>query len=125
MKTNSLSHWAVISLIVITCVSFCPISRADDVGEKFKHGEDWEGKILRGFVNTVSGVVEIPGCVCDMNRKHGALKGYTLGFFKGIAMIPVRTAVGVYEVLTFYVPMPPNYEPVLTPPTAFNYWDED
>jgi len=88
-------------------------------------GQDWEEKIKRGFANMAGGVVEIPGCVSDMNRKHGALKGYTLGFFKGVAMVPVRTLVGVYELLTFYVPMPSNYEPVLTPPTAFNYWDED
>ena len=87
--------------------------------------QDWEGKIQRGFANMVGGVVEIPGCVSDVNRKHGALKGYTLGFFKGVAMVPVRTLVGVYEFLTFYVPMPANYDPVLTPPTAFNYWDEE
>ena len=114
MKTNSSSH-SVISLIVATCVSFCPISRAQDVGEKFK----------RGAVNTTCGVLEVPGCVTDMTKKKGALMGYTVGFFKGVGMIPVRTLIGVYELLTFYVPAPKNYQPVINPETPFHYFYDD
>ncbi|MFA6564197.1 MAG: exosortase system-associated protein, TIGR04073 family [Verrucomicrobiia bacterium] len=82
-------------------------------------------KLQRGFANMAGGVVEIPGCVADTTRKRGPWMGYTLGFLKGVGMVPVRTVVGVYEFLTFYVPAPDNYEPVLKPATPFNYWDED
>ncbi|MCX6901291.1 MAG: exosortase system-associated protein, TIGR04073 family [Verrucomicrobia bacterium] len=82
-------------------------------------------KLQRGFANMAGGVVEIPGCVADTTRKHGPWMGYTVGFLKGIGMVPVRTVVGVYESLTFYVPAPSDYEPVLKPATPFNYWDED
>jgi len=83
------------------------------------------GKFERGVANMIGGVVEIPGCVADTTRKSGPWMGYTVGFLKGIGMVPVRTLVGVYEFLTFYVPAPSNYEPVLKPATPFNYWDED
>lgn len=83
------------------------------------------GKFERGFANMVGGVVEIPGCVADTARKDGPWLGYSVGLLKGIGMVPVRTLVGVYEFLTFYVPAPSNYEPVLKPATPFNYWDED
>lgn len=82
-------------------------------------------KLQRGFANMAGGVVEIPGCVADTTRKQGPWMGYTVGFLKGVGMVPVRTMVGVYEFLAFYVPAPDNYEPVLKPATPFNYWDED
>ena len=87
--------------------------------------QDKLGKFERGFANIAGGIVEIPGCVADTTRKKGPWLGYSLGLLKGIGMVPVRTVVGVYEFLTFYVPAPDNYEPVLKPATPFNYWDED
>jgi putative exosortase-associated protein (TIGR04073 family) len=87
--------------------------------------QDMESKIQRGFANMVGGVVEIPGCVTDVTRKQGPLMGFSVGLLKGVGMVPVRTAVGVFEFLTFFVPAPANYDPVLRPPTAFNYWDEE
>ena len=89
------------------------------------HGQDMKAKAERGFANMVGGVVEVPGMVTETTRKEGPWKGFTVGFLKGLIMVPVRTAVGVYELLTFYVPAPTDYEPVLTPATAFNYWDAD
>ncbi len=89
------------------------------------YGQDKLGKFERGFANMAGGVAEIPGCVADTTRKQGPWMGCTVGFFKGIGMVPVRTLVGVYDLLTFYVPAPGNYEPVLKPATPFNYWDED
>lgn len=89
------------------------------------YSQDKVAKVERGFANMIGGVVEIPGTVTETTRKEGPWKGYTVGFLKGLAMVPVRTAVGVYEFLTFYVPAPADYAPVLKPATPFNYWDED
>jgi putative exosortase-associated protein (TIGR04073 family) len=86
--------------------------------------QEWTDKIQRGFANLTSGVVEIPGCITDLSRKNGPLMGLTVGFFKGVGMVPVRTAVGLFEFLTFYAPIPANYDPVLKPATPYNYWDE-
>ena len=87
--------------------------------------QDQVAKAERGFANMVGGVVEIPGCVADTARKKGPWIGYSVGLLKGIGMVPVRTVVGIYELFTFYVPAPADYEPVLKPATPFNYWDAD
>ncbi|MBI5685061.1 MAG: exosortase system-associated protein, TIGR04073 family [Verrucomicrobia bacterium] len=87
--------------------------------------QDMRAKAQRGFANMVGGVVEIPGCVADTAQKKGPWFGYSVGLLKGIGMVPVRTVVGIYEFLTFYVPAPADYEPVLKPATPFNYWDAD
>ncbi|MBI5394294.1 MAG: exosortase system-associated protein, TIGR04073 family [Verrucomicrobia bacterium] len=91
----------------------------------FCRAQDMESKIQRGFANMMGGIVEIPGCVSDVTRKKGPLMGFSVGLLKGFGMVPVRTAVGLFEFFTFFVPVPANYDPVLKPPTAFNYWDEE
>ena len=111
MKTKVLLWTAVAALALVTSAT--------------GYGQDMVAKVERGFANMVGGVVEIPGCIADTTRKDGPWMGYTVGFFKGVGMVPVRTLVGVYEFLTFYVPAPAEYAPVLKPPTPFNYWDED
>ena len=111
MKSKLLLWTAAAALVLVTSAT--------------GYGQDKLAKLERGFANMAGGVVEIPGCVADTTRKNGPWMGYTVGFFKGIGMAPVRTVVGVYEFLTFFVPAPEDYAPVLKPPTAFNYWDED
>ena len=115
MKTKSLSHCVCLSVALAAFVFAGPReASAQDMWEKLK----------RGCANMAGGVVEIPGCVSDVSHKSGPLMGFTWGFFKGVGMVPVRTVVGVFEFLTFFVPAPANYDPVLDPPTAFNYWDD-
>lgn len=114
MKTRSLRGVLCISAVLTVLAVAAPSEvRAQDMGEKFK----------RGFCNMMFGIIEIPGQVTEMGRKHGAW-GYPLGFLKGLVMVPCRTLVGVYELTTFYVPVPANYDPVLTPGTPFEYWEE-
>jgi putative exosortase-associated protein (TIGR04073 family) len=102
--------WVVFSAGAVVIASPV-IGRADDMGDKFG----------RGFANMTMGVVELPANVCDQVKQRG-WSGYPIGFFKGIAMIPVRTLAGVYETLTFYVPFPDGYKPVMQPPTPFHYF---
>ena len=71
------------------------------------------------------GFMELPGNIYDTSVRHGAAAGWTLGLLKGIAMIPARTVVGVYEFVTFPVPAPPFYEPVMNPSTPFGYWNNN
>lgn len=111
MKTKGLLWTAAVALVLATSAT--------------GYGQDKLAKVERGFANMAGGVVEIPGCVVDTTRRKGAWMGYSVGLLKGIGMVPVRTVVGVYEFLTFYVPAPDDYAPVLKPATPFNYWDED
>ncbi len=80
-------------------------------------------KLARGFAGMTCGFMELPGNIYDTSVRHGAAEGWTLGLLKGIAMIPARTLVGVYEFVTFPIPAPPFYQPVLNPSTPFGYWN--
>ena len=83
---------------------------------------DWHGslsKLLRGLTNVVTGWVEIPKRVHETTETSGAGAGFTYGIVRGLGYGFVRTAAGAYEVITFPVPAPPNFRPVMQPAYVF------
>ena len=76
-------------------------------------------KFTRGFINIVTGWVEIPKRVQETSYTSGAAAGYTWGILRGFGHGFIRTAAGVYELLTFPFPAPPGYEPVIQPEYVF------
>ena len=45
------------------------------------------------------------------------------GLAKGLSMFVAREVVGIYEVITFPVPAPKGYGPIIEPATTFTDWD--
>ena len=76
-------------------------------------------KLTRGFINIVTGWVEIPKRVSETSKTQGAMSGFTWGLLRGIGHGFVRTAAGFYELFTFPFPAPPGYEPVIQPEFVF------
>jgi len=72
-------------------------------------------KLGRGLANTFTGFLELPQNIVDVAEDEGALAAVTYGIARGIAMSFLRTAVGVYETVTFLIPLPWEYEPILEP----------
>lgn len=82
-------------------------------------------KLGRGCCNTIFGCAEILIQPYDVNQTEGALACYTYGVFKGIAYCLAREGVGVFEIVTFPVPLPGltdsphevgwGYAPILEP----------
>ena len=70
-------------------------------------------KLGRGIANTLGGWLEIPLNIYKQyqptGRAEGFFAGTIIGLFKGV----VRTVVGAYETVTFILPYPNNYGPVL------------
>ena len=76
-------------------------------------------KLTRGFVNLVTGWVEIPKRIHETSEESGALAGFTWGLLRGLGHGFIRTAAGGYELFTFPFPAPPGYEPVIQPEYVF------
>ena len=76
-------------------------------------------KLGRGAVNVVTGWVEIPKRIYETSIMQGTAAGWTWGLLRGVGHGFVRTAAGVYEVVTFPVPQPPDYAPVIQPEYVF------
>lgn len=80
-------------------------------------------KLGRGLANTLTGVVEIPKKAILISKNDSILMGLTWGLVKGAAVGLLRTAVGVYETVTFPIPAPANYEPMINPEFVFEEWE--
>lgn len=72
-------------------------------------------KFLRGMGNLLGCWLEIPRNIRNVREEKGQLKGHTLGLLQGIAWTGGRFVTGVYEMLTFAIPRPEKFRPVLVP----------
>ena len=77
-------------------------------------------KLTRGFMNIITGWVEIPKRIHETSQTSGAMSGFTWGLLRGIGHGFIRTAAGFYEFFTFPFPAPPGYEPVIRPEYVFS-----
>jgi putative exosortase-associated protein (TIGR04073 family) len=76
-------------------------------------------KLGRGVANVVTGVLALPGSIAAETRADGVAgvpKGIGLGLWRTVS----RELVGVYEMVTFPIPVPDDYRPILEPPYP---WD--
>jgi putative exosortase-associated protein (TIGR04073 family) len=76
-------------------------------------------KLGRGAANVVTCPIEIVYRIGEVNKEDGPIAAYTWGLLNGIWRTGVRVVVGVYEVITFPLPLPKNYEPIIDDPEFF------
>lgn len=76
-------------------------------------------KLGRGITNTATAWLEIPKEIGRKVEKSSTLAGLVVGPLKGLAKAIGRTAIGVYDVVTFLIPLPRRYEPVIEPEYVF------
>ena len=76
-------------------------------------------KLGRGAANVLGGFTEIFNQMCKSYATGGPLAAFTWGIANGIGMSGLRFAVGAYEIITFPIPVPPGYKPILDEPDFF------
>jgi len=72
-------------------------------------------KLGRGLANVVFGIVEVPNQVTKVTAEHGGGAGVTYGVGKGLVRWIGRELTGAFEVVTFLVPVPRGYKPIMKP----------
>jgi putative exosortase-associated protein (TIGR04073 family) len=80
-------------------------------------------KLARGLSNVLFGVVEVPNQVMQTNYRHGGAAAATLGVGKGFGRWLMRMGVGVFEIVTFPVPVPDGYRPLMKPEFPVDDYD--
>jgi putative exosortase-associated protein (TIGR04073 family) len=78
--------------------------------------QDPARKLGRGLANLGAGWLTFFTTVEETGKSDGILAAATYGFIKGIAKAVQRTLVGAYETITFPIPKPKDYAPILTNP---------
>ncbi|MEW6543341.1 MAG: exosortase system-associated protein, TIGR04073 family [Nitrospirota bacterium] len=72
-------------------------------------------KLARGAANFATGWAELPKQIYVVGRNEGWLAGTLRGPVDGLGMFVARTVAGMYEVLTFPIPIPARYQPMIKP----------
>lgn len=80
-------------------------------------------KFTRGLAGMTTGVLELPGNIAAENRESGAGSAATLGFAKGLGMVPVRELLGVFNFVTAPIPWPNGYAPIIEPEYPWRYFE--
>jgi putative exosortase-associated protein (TIGR04073 family) len=78
--------------------------------------QDPTKKLGRGVANLALGWVSLFTTIEDTGKSDGIFAAMSYGVFKGVAKFLQRTAVGLYEIVTFPIPIPKDYKPILTKP---------
>ena len=76
-------------------------------------------KLGRGAANILTSPVEIVYRVGEVNNESGPVAAFTWGVINGVYRMCMRAVVGVYEVVTFPIPLPKDYKPIIDDPEFF------
>ena len=72
-------------------------------------------KLCRGVANVATGWVEIIRQPYEESIASNPARGLTVGLFRGIIMALARTGSGAYDIVTFPVPFPNDYDSLVQP----------
>jgi len=78
-------------------------------------GQNALRKFGRGLANVLFGIVEVPNQITKVTSEHGGGAGATYGVGKGLVRWIGREFTGVYDIVTFPVPFPRGYKPIMHP----------
>ncbi len=83
-------------------------------------------KLARGIGNVATGVLEVPQTIGqEWKKSNNAAVGIFCGLFKGIAQAVARTGSGLWDVITFPLALPKDYEPLYHPDYVFDETEVD
>jgi putative exosortase-associated protein (TIGR04073 family) len=95
-----------------------PCGNAQAVENGMCNNDAWK-KLGRGVCNMATFPLELPNQISKTNITDGPMAAFTWGLLKGVGMTTLRALVGVYETVTFPMPCPEGYKPILTDPEFF------
>ena len=81
-------------------------------------------KLGRGVANTLTGWMEVPLNIHKRYNENDAATSFFYGAGLGVVRGVARTGVGLYEALTFWLPYPEEFKPILPPLDYFKLGDE-
>lgn len=99
-------------MLLVFCLLFLFVFQKSFAGDPIR-------KLSRGLVNTAFGWVEIPAEIFREAERSADVGGFMIAPFKGLFKAIGRTVVGVYEVVTFIIPIPSRYRPLIEPEFVF------
>lgn len=77
--------------------------------------QDMSSKLSRGVFNILTGWGELPRQMIKSGKEKGWWAPVFIGIPAGALMTVVRTGTGVFETVSFFVPIDDSYGPLIDP----------
>lgn len=81
-------------------------------------------KLSRGIVNVLTSPLEYIGQTAIVGENNNKMVAFFGGLVRGTFYTVVRAVGGVYEIVTFPIPIPNDYAPVFDPETGLEIIDD-
>jgi putative exosortase-associated protein (TIGR04073 family) len=82
-------------------------------------------KIQRGFTNIVLFPLDIAAELSKERNTDHAIPSWATAIGRGSCYGVGRVLVGAYEMVTFFIPAPKNYEPILYPEFLWEHFKDN
>jgi putative exosortase-associated protein (TIGR04073 family) len=113
-------HIKTISAFLVLLSFTCPLIAAEVVPEVEIQGEGTpQRKLQRGFLNVALSPIEISNELSKEVKNDTLPPSWFAGLGRGSIYAVGRALVGIYEMVTFPIPYPAKYKPVLQPEFAW------
>ncbi|MCK5556752.1 MAG: exosortase system-associated protein, TIGR04073 family [Candidatus Hydrogenedentes bacterium] len=107
-------------MVVVLLSSALPAYAQYEVEKKDYPGKRQLTKLGRGLANIFSGWAEIPKEIHTQGKTSQKLASVIFAApVIGIAKMFARMTVGVFETVTFFLPIPEDYAPIIEPEYVF------
>lgn len=86
----------------------------------------WDGiarKLGRGVANVVTAPLELIRKPYLVGEEEGGFAGITVGLAQGVKAMAMRELAGLYEVATFCLPIPKEFQPLVYPEFVYAHGD--
>lgn len=77
-------------------------------------------KLSRGLINIVTSPLEFAIQYMELEDDHNTAVALVGGIFNGVFFTAARILGGAYEVISFPIPVPDGYEPLMEPATPID-----
>lgn len=115
MRAMSMAGGRTIVVLVLTVLCLSLAVSAGASAEEQSVPAQIGTKFVRGLANLATGLAEFPKQIYLIGKNEGWVQGAFRGPLEGLGMFIARTLAGAYEVVTFPIPVPPGYQPMLLP----------
>lgn len=112
MRRPSAGWLLIAPLVLLFCAG---PARAEEREAAPNTGRASATKLFRGVANVATGWIEVPKQMSLEWEEKGAKRGLTVGLARGLGWAVGRTAVGLYEAVTFPLKGQGDYAPIMTP----------
>jgi len=109
-------------MLLAIVAMFLPFGAMADTDDP-PQGQNALRKFGRGMANLLFGIAEVPNQITKVNSEHGGGAAVTYGVGKGFLRWFGRELAGVYDIVTFPVPLPKGYKPIMQPEFPNDDWE--